>query len=391
MLLAACIVAPQAFGGSVPLTTRLANALAVRGISSAASGAVAIDLRTGGVLFARHPGLSLAPASNEKLTVTFAALKELGPLYRFSTVVDATGEQVGAVWHGTVYLKGYGDPTLNGLELNRLATQLAKLGIRRIDGRIVGDESWFDSVRTAPGWKAGFFINECPPLSALVANRAVYEGHVTLNPPLAAAGLFRKLLRTHGISSGAAATGVAPSSANALAVVESQPLQSIVAEMDGDSDNFIAEMLLKDLGAQVGTAGTTPAGAAVVRSDLAAASVPLAGVRIVDGSGLSLLDRLTASAITAILVDAWNDPAMRSVFWRALPVAGETGTLEDRMQQGPARGAVRAKTGTTDDASALSGYVADRYVFAVLQNGSPVATDAARRAQDRFATALAAQ
>jgi D-alanyl-D-alanine carboxypeptidase/D-alanyl-D-alanine-endopeptidase (penicillin-binding protein 4) len=149
-------------------------------------------------------------------------------------------------------------------------------------------------------------------------------------------------------------------------------------------------MLLKDLGAQVGARGTTGAGAAVVKASLEKANVPLAGVRIVDGSGLSLLDRLTADAIGALLVDAWNDPTIRGPFWHALPVAGETGTLQHRMQFRPARGAVRAKTGTTDEASALSGFVSTRYAFAILQNGSPVNDDAARRAQDRFATALAA-
>jgi D-alanyl-D-alanine carboxypeptidase/D-alanyl-D-alanine-endopeptidase (penicillin-binding protein 4) len=148
-------------------------------------------------------------------------------------------------------------------------------------------------------------------------------------------------------------------------------------------------MLLKTLGAEIGTSGTTAAGAAVVRRDLASADVPLAGVAIFDGSGLSLLDRLTADAVSAILVSAWNDPVLKLPFWSALPVAGENGTLEDRMTTAPARGAVRAKTGTTDEASALSGYVGDRYVFAVLQNGSPVAWNAARKAQDRFATALA--
>jgi D-alanyl-D-alanine carboxypeptidase/D-alanyl-D-alanine-endopeptidase (penicillin-binding protein 4) len=75
--------------------------------------------------------------------------------------------------------------------------------------------------------------------------------------------------------------------------------------------------------------------------------------------------------------------------WAALPVAGISGTLEDRMERAPARGVVRAKTGTTDRASALSGYVRDRYVFAVLENGLPVSTASARKAQDRFATALA--
>lgn len=391
VLVAACALAAPAGGTSLPLTARLASALAVPGNSTADSGVVAVDLGTGKVLFARHPDLSLAPASNEKLAVTFAALEELGPLYRFTTAIDATGEQVGSEWRGNLYLKGYGDPTLDGLHLKRLVNELAKLGIRSVSGRILADESWFDSVRTAPGWKAGFYINECPPLSALVANGGVYEGHVATQPAIAAVGLFRKLLRIRGIASGPVGAGVAPKTANVLAVTQSDTLQQVVADMDRDSDNFIAEMLVKDLGAQVGAGGTTAAGTAVVRASLAKAGVPLAGVRIADGSGLSLLDRLTAGAISAILVDAWNDPDLRGPFWRALPVAGETGTLENRMETKPARGVVHAKTGTTDEASALSGYVSDRYVFAILQNGSPVNDTAAHKAQDRFATALAAE
>jgi PBP4 family serine-type D-alanyl-D-alanine carboxypeptidase len=164
----------------------------------------------------------------------------------------------------------------------------------------------------------------------------------------------------------------------------------VLAEMDRDSDNFAAEMLLKTLGAEVGTGGTTAAGAAIVIRDLASAGVPLLGIRIVDGSGLSVDDRLTARALAALLVAVWNDVDLRDPFWASLPVAGINGTLEDRLRMPPARGAVRAKTGTTDRASALSGYVRDRYGFAVLQNGSPVSTWSARKAQDRFATALAA-
>jgi PBP4 family serine-type D-alanyl-D-alanine carboxypeptidase len=159
--------------------------------------------------------------------------------------------------------------------------------------------------------------------------------------------------------------------------------------MDRESDNFTAEMLLKELGAETGEAGTTAAGAALVQRDLAAAGVPLAGVRIVDGSGLSIDDRLTARTLSALLVVVWNDLDLRNPFWASLPVAGINGTLDKRLRKPPARGAVRAKTGTTDRASALSGYVGDRYVFAVLQNGSPVSAWSARKAQDRFATALA--
>ena len=117
----------------------------------------------------------------------------------------------------------------------------------------------------------------------------------------------------------------------------------------------------------------------------------MAGVRIVDGSGLSVLDRLTTGALTALLRAAWNDPTIKPVLLSALPVAGVSGTLEDRMRRGPARGHVVAKTGTTNEASALSGFVRNRYAFAVLQNGHPIASWWARVAQDRFAQVLAAQ
>jgi D-alanyl-D-alanine carboxypeptidase/D-alanyl-D-alanine-endopeptidase (penicillin-binding protein 4) len=113
------------------------------------------------------------------------------------------------------------------------------------------------------------------------------------------------------------------------------------------------------------------------------------GVRIVDGSGLSRLDRLTVNALVGILRVSWASPDVRPTLVASLPVAGVNGTLQDRMRLGPARGIVRAKTGTTDLASALAGYVGGRYAFAVLQNGRPLSYWWARVAQDRFVMALA--
>ncbi len=389
IICAALLLAPAGAASLAPLPTRLANALAVPGNATTASGAVVVDLRTGRLLFARNPDLPLAPASNEKLTVSFTALRELGATYRFRTEIFGRGYQEDGVWHGDVFLKGFGDPTLTSLQVERLATQVAALGITRIDGRVYGDESWFDAQRTGPGWKASYYINECPPLSALIVDSGWYDHHTARQPALAAAGKLKRLLRKHGVASGVVGLGHAPGDAYGLAQVESDSLPAIVAEMDHESDNFIAEMLLKEVGAETGDAGTTAAGAAVLRRDLTAAAVPLAGVRISDGSGLSLNDRLTARMLAALLVVVWNDIDLRNPFWASLPIAGINGTLDKRLRKAPARGAVRAKTGTTDRASALSGYVRDRYGFAVLQNGWPVRRLSAEKAQDRFATALA--
>ena len=389
LALVTCLAFAPAATAAPPLATRLAQALAVPGISTTQSSAIAIDLATGQTLFRRNADRSLAPASNEKLTVTYAALVELGTSYRFRTALLGVGSQEENVWHGDVFIKGYGDPTLTSPELEGLAEQLTELGITRIDGRVLADESWFDAQRTAPGWKAAFFINESPPLSALVVDRGRYDGHTARQPALAAAGQLRRILLRHGITAGAVAAGRAPAGAYGLAQIESEPLPDVLKEMDRDSDNFMAELILKELGAEAGETGTTAEGVRIVLRDLADAGVPLAGVRMFDGSGLSLDDRLTARALATLLVVAWNDVDLRNPFWAALPVAGVNGTLEDRMQRAPARGAVRAKTGTTNRASALSGYVRDRYVFAVMQNGWPVSMWSARKAQDRFATTLA--
>jgi serine-type D-Ala-D-Ala carboxypeptidase/endopeptidase (penicillin-binding protein 4) len=112
-------------------------------------------------------------------------------------------------------------------------------------------------------------------------------------------------------------------------------------------------------------------------------------VRIVDGSGLSRLDRLTANALGSLLQVAWADPTVGPALLASLAVAGVNGTLQDRLRKPPARGRVLAKTGTTDTASSLSGYVSERYAFAVVQNGHPLSYWWARRAQDRFAQILA--
>lgn len=389
--LALLAAAPAGAGGASPLAQRLARALVVPHVSQARTGAVAFDLQTGETLFAEHDELPLAPASNEKLAVAYAALVNLGEDFRIETDVLGRGYQDGGTWHGNLLLVGHGDPTLSSASLLALARQVRAAGITRVTGGVLGDESFFDARRTGAGWKSWFYVNECPPLSALTVDRGRYHGRTSGDPALTAALLFRDALRRAGVSVGGAGLGTGRDSDSSLASVQSPPLSQIVAWMGRVSDNFTAELLLKQLGAAGGETGTSARGAALVRATLAQAGVPLAGIRLVDGSGLSSLDRLTARALAAVLRAGWADPDVRPYLLAALPVAGISGTLSDRMRTPPARGNVRAKTGTTSLASALSGYVKRRYIFSVLQNGTPVSPYWARKAQDRFATLLAAQ
>lgn len=397
-VLAVCAVAVSAAAAapassSKPqLSAKLARALAVPHVQARLSGAAAIDLSTGRTVFLRHPTLSLVPASNAKLAVAYASLALLGPQHRLDTVVYGEGELVGATWNGDLVLKGFGDPTLSRGDLGALARQIRAAGIRQVTGGIEADESYFDSRRTGPAWKSYYYVNESPPLSALTVDRARFRGWMTRDPARAAGTQFRLALRTAGVGvRGRVVTGVADPSAEQLATTASAPLARIVAYMNRESDNFTAELLLKQLGAVDEGRGTSAGGAGAVRRALREAAVPLAGVRIVDGSGLSSRNRLTAAAVIGILVVAWNDPAIRPSFVRSLAVAGVNGTLQDRLERAPARGAVLAKTGTLSEASALSGYARGKWAFAVIQNGRPVSQFWARRAQDRFASVLAGQ
>ena len=374
-----------------PLAAKLARALAVPHVSAESTAAVAFELPTGKVVFGRRQALALAPASTEKLTVAFASLFSLGADFRIETDVLGVGELVGTTWKGSLVLQGHGDPTLSSVGLAKLAAQVRALGVRRVTGGIVGDEAYFDSRRTVAGWKPSFYIEESPPLSALIVDRGKTGGYTSRNPALSAATAFRSALRRAGIAvAGRASVGHPETADFPLAFIHSPPLAALVRFMGLESDNFTAEMLLKQLGAVENGKGTSPAGAAVVTRLLRSSNIPLAGVRIVDGSGLSVLNRLTAGALVGILRVAWAEPDIRMPMLRSLPVSGRSGTLEKRLRRPPALGNVAAKTGTTSSSSALAGYVRGRFAFAVIQNGRPVSSYWARRAQDRFVTALAA-
>ncbi|MBD0337858.1 MAG: D-alanyl-D-alanine carboxypeptidase/D-alanyl-D-alanine-endopeptidase [Thermoleophilia bacterium] len=393
LLAAAAVASPvSATAAPAPLPTRLERALAVPHVDPARSAALAVDLRSGEVVFERNRARALAPASTVKLAVSYALLVRLGPVYRVRTEALGEGALEGATWRGDLVLKGYGDPTLDKWRLRSLARKVAARGIRHVTGTVVADESFFDAKRVGPGWKRSYYIKESPPLSALVADRAREGARTSRSPALHAADRFRRFLREAGVRvAGGTRAGVASPAAKSLATVQSRPLARLLRAVNAASDNFAAELLLKHLGGAETGRGTTAGGAAVVMDALRAAGIPLRGVVVADGSGLSLLDRLTVEALAGILAAAWTDPVLRGVMLSTLAVSGRRGTLERRLRGPAVNGRVAAKTGTTSISSGLAGYVSGRFAFAILHNGSPVSFWWARTAQDRFVKVLASQ
>lgn len=373
---------------SPELATSLRLALAAPDIDPRRTAALAVDLESGKVVFRENAALALMPASAEKLAVSFAALRLLGPGFRFRTEVVGSGELDGKTWDGDLALVGFGDPTLAPKDIAALARDVAAWGIRHVSGRVLGDERHFDTRRDAPGWKPSYVGIESRPLSAL--SLAEVEVRGANGSAAAAASALTAALERRGVSvGGSPRAGAARAGDFPLAIDLSDPLVAIIRHMNRESDNFVAEMVLKELGAGVARRGSTTDGSRVVRAALADAGVPVARVRIADGSGLSLRDRLTANSLVAILRAGADDLTIRDAFVTSLSVAGVSGTLKDRLDRRPTRSRVIAKTGTTNSASTLAGFVRRRYVFAIIQNGSPVPYWAARAAQDRFVTVLA--
>jgi serine-type D-Ala-D-Ala carboxypeptidase/endopeptidase (penicillin-binding protein 4) len=172
-----------------------------------------------------------------------------------------------------------------------------------------------------------------------------------------------------------------------LAIHESAPVSDLVSFTNHPSDNFYAETLLKLLGARAGTGGSTNQGIAAAQEFLGQLGVQ---ARMFDGSGLSRADRVSTHQIVRLLAAMAGRPEA-DAFRASLAAPGEWGTLQHRMTRTAARGSCRAKTGTLNGVSALSGYCFDEaghtVVFSLLENG--VCAVCAKRLEDQMVPLLA--
>jgi D-alanyl-D-alanine carboxypeptidase/D-alanyl-D-alanine-endopeptidase (penicillin-binding protein 4) len=402
-LLAAALLAPAA-PAAAQSESGLARKLASHmGASGASSGAFVVNTTDDRRIFAWKQGRPRILASNTKLFTTATALTRFGTKGTLGTEVLGEGQlEEDGVWRGNLYLRGGGDPSFSSRSFGRraygggvaTAEQLAALiegaGFRRVTGRIVGDESNFDSRRGGP--ESGFGVSPyVGPLSALGFNRglASERGYsYQSNPPAFAAARLTAALEKRGVAvKGGAKTGVTPGDAEVLASTDSPPMARLAAMTNKPSDNYFAEMLIKAIGFQATGLGTTARGARRVSGFARRLG---ARARIVDGSGLSRGNRASPFRVVRLL-RALQAREGFDEFFSSLAIAGRDGTLADRMESGPARGRCRGKTGTLSNVSALSGFCrarsGDVYAFSILMNG--VDPTGARTLQDRMAQAMA--
>lgn len=347
------------------------------------SGALVRDLTTGEVLFALRPGTDRIPASVAKLYTTAAALRRMGASTRLNTDVLASGtlDEDGRL-EGDLVIRGGGDPTLGAPDISDLAGRVGASGIRSVTGSVVGDESRFDTRRGGPAW--GY----SPWLGGSIGALAVSRGWGDGGPGLSAARSLARAVRGRGVRvMGRTKTGRTPAGARRLGRVSSPTVAELSRLVNSPSDNFMAEVLLKELGVRFGPAGTTMAGASVARG---VASGFGASPRIADGSGLSRSNSTSPRDVMALII-GMRRGGDRAAFEGSLAVAGRTGTLASRMRGTRAAGNCRAKTGTLSNVSTLAGTCRSAsghtIAFALMMNA--ISPARGRVLQDSIARSLA--
>ena len=450
--IAAAPSAPAWSAGEIAtLRARLSDAL--RESALATSGIAVVDAEAR-PLFTRRERTPMTPASTFKVLVGATALQVLGPDYHFSTTFESVDDPAAGTIRGDVYLVGNGDPLLTRDDLRGGVAALARAGVRAISGAIVADATLFSGPEVNPGWdpddlQYGYAagtsalsldqgtvefhlvplavggparIRFLPPSDRVRVSGAVmtsystllsirrdparndfaFEGRVAagaeqsfwrpvIDLPRYAAGVARSMLRDRGIAvGGGVRTGIAPVVPYVLWRHRSPALRDLVHEMMLESNNHVAEQLLRAVGATRG-AGTEAAGAQVVRAILARGGVPQDGLRIVDGSGLAPSDRVAPLTLATLLARIAVEPG-GAVFVGSLARAGIEGTVRWRHLT-DARGRVRAKSGHIAQVNALTGYVQTRrhgrVSFAIIVNDRRADDGPVERGIDRALDLLA--
>lgn len=418
-------------------------------------GLYAEDLQSGRIILSRNADKLFIPASNMKLLTTATALDVLGSDHRFTTNLYHIGDIRGDLMTGDLVIRGDGDPTFGSewIEedpLVRWADEIAALGVRRFEGRIIGDDNRFEDNPYAEGWDVSHIGTEsyAPPAGGLAwsdnlftiafdgareqpelpgileiqndlradggsemdiyrpigTNRLTLQGSVppgfrdslvipVPNATTYAASALADRLRAAGITVEARIEDVDDlqrtpryDGQQPLRSYVSPPLSEIVGRVNRESDNFYAEQLIRSLTPE----GSVQVGTAIVKDFLARSGAKnVEAINLVDGSGLARKNLVTPQSMAAVLRTMRTHPA-GEIFRNSLPTGGEAqSTLRSRLQGIP----VRAKTGSLDYVRALSGYVTgpegQPIVFVVFANNYTTQSGVVFNATNQIIEALA--
>jgi D-alanyl-D-alanine carboxypeptidase/D-alanyl-D-alanine-endopeptidase (penicillin-binding protein 4) len=378
-------------------------------------GVLIVNPETGDTLYSRNAHKLFMPASNQKILTSAVALTQLGPDYRYHTVIAKRGEIKDSVLNGDLIVIGRGDPTMSDRVYGSAAKEMAAIadsirahGIRRVTGALrQGGNAFPDSIY-GYGWEwddiggeSGAPVDELLYNEGMVQRAARIDGRDTVISVATRTPGYVYLSALYGALSqrGVSVTGLVDLNIDSLAapldtvyVIQSPPLREILKHFMKPSQNQIGEALLKTLGLEKTGIGTADAGAAVISTQLRDWGIDSTEYVVYDGSGLSRHDLVTPHAIVTILSTMRKDTAF-TVYYDAFPIAGVDGTIRSRMKGTAAENNLHGKTGTIEFVRSLSGYVdtadGQKLVFSFLSNHFTTPVSEITRVQDAVGALLA--
>jgi len=372
---------------------RLSSALSADFTSPSVDGVVGVSVVAddGSIVYDLRGDHPMTPASTMKLIVGSTALFRLGEgdhlVTSFETLAPPRNDGV----VDDLWLVGGGDPVLTTDDLARGVGALRRSGVRLVRNLVL-DATRFAGPEQNPAWSpeddqydyaagTSALSLDWDVLKTVVDGAEVYRP--VTNIPSYVAGVVSKLMKRAGIAVDHIRFANAPLGGTTIWAHPSPSIDALVHQMFLESDNHIAEQLLRSLGAQSGI-GTDQAGARIERGLLEELGVPQNGLRILDGSGLAPGDKTTPRTLAVLLQRVASRPEGPYLI-RDLARAGVEGTVRYHHLT-DAAGRVRAKSGHIDGVDALAGYVQTRHhgrvAFAFIVNQAGVDDDAVERIYD---------
>ena len=332
------------------------------------------DAKTGTQIWEQRADMPMQPASTNKILTAAAALLTLDRNARVTTVVQAADQ---TRMPGVVVLVGGGDPVLSAAppreeswyrdaaRISDLADQVRDSGIKVTAVQV--DNSLYTGPDMAPGWDpADIAGGDISPVQTVMldAGRIQPTTVESRRSPTPALDAGRALAVALGVDPAKVAMAPGPAGGRQLASVQSAPLIERVRQMMVASDNVMAETIAREVAQATGRPLSFAGGVDAVLAKLAAADIDLTGASLVDSSGLSVANLLTANTLDEVINAAAgpDQPALRPML-DMLAVAGGSGTLSDRFlgvdPKKSSAGWLRAKTGSLTKTNSLAGIVTD--------------------------------
>ena len=411
-------------------------------ISNAFVGISVLNLESSEFFYRKNDYKNFIPASLIKMLTSSAALNYLGEDFRFNTKLYLNGYLAeNGEFNGDIIVRGGGDPTLSKnfykepLDvLNQFANALDSLGIKSINGNIIGDDNYFDDEYYAPGWAWDDFMY---PFSAQINALSIYENKIdiivkpnqilnqiaeyrlepntkyvqvinnvqTLSPKAISdvvvykeifsnfvqmsGGIIRDSLGKEEVQSSVAVDNptlyflhllkdcidkhnikvrgvlldiddyretITYSDLHLISTIYSPPLKSIIPVMNKQSNNLIAESILKTVAKEVTGKGAFQTGTELLAKFASKSGISAEKISLYDGSGLSRMTVISPKNFVTLLSYMYRNED-KDIFINSLAIPGESGTLKRRLTKSVAQKQLWAKSGSMNGINNLSGYI----------------------------------